>query len=148
MNSNQESHFAGTATVFLIEDNPTDSYLSRMALDRAIAMPLRVVAADTGEKGLELLRHHCRNYQCPNVVLLDLSLPDMSGHEVLAAVRSDPDLKDVPIVVLTGSDAEEDKRLAREHGANDYWLKPMGMLGYMDIMRRLKAYLNPSQQPS
>ncbi len=136
-----QSHFSSAATIFLIEDNPTDSYLSRMALDRAIAMPLQIVAADTGERGLELLRHHCRNHRCPNVVLLDLSLPDISGHEVLSAVRQDPALQDIPVVILTGSDSEEDQRRARELGANDYWIKPMGMLGYMDIMRRLKAYL-------
>lgn len=136
-----QSHFSTAATVFLIEDNPTDSYLSRMALDRAIAMPLQIVAADTGERGLALLRHHCRNHRCPNVVLLDLSLPDISGHEVLSAIRQDPALKDVPVVILTGSDSEEDQRRARDLGADDYWIKPMGMLGYMDIMRRLKTYL-------
>lgn len=133
--------FAATATVFLVEDNPTDSYLSRMALERAIAMPLQIVAADTGGYALELLRHHCSKHKCPNVVLLDLSLPDMSGHEVLAEVRGDALLKDVPVVILTGSDDPEDQRRAREAGASDYWLKPMGMLGYMDIMRRLREYL-------
>ena len=60
---------------------------------------------------------------------------------MLSAVRQDPALQDIPVVILTGSDSEEDQRRARELGANDYWIKPMGMLGYMDIMRRLKAYL-------
>jgi len=144
MVSKQRSHFEATSTIFLVEDNPTDSYLSRMALERTAAIPLQIVGTETGEHALELLRHHCERYKRPNVVLLDLSLPDMSGHEVLAAVRSDPLLKDVPVVILTGSDDAEDKRRALELGANDYWIKPMGMLGYLDIMRRLKAYLDPA----
>jgi CheY-like chemotaxis protein len=142
MDSSKPSIFAATATVFLVEDNPTDSYLSRMAMERTIAMPLQIVAADTGEYALELLRHHCSNHKCPNVVLLDLSLPDISGHEVLAQVRAEPLLKDVPVVILTGSDDPEDQRRAREAGASDYWIKPMGMIGYMDIMRRLRGYLD------
>lgn len=147
MVTKQRSHFADTSTIFLIEDNPADSYLSRMALERTAAIPLQIVGTETGKQALELLRHHCSRYKRPNVVLLDLSLPDMSGHEVLAAVRADPLLKEVPVVILTGSDDEEDKRRARELGANDYWLKPSGMLGYLDIMRRLKPYLsNPPER--
>lgn len=143
MVSKQEAAFGAAATVFLVEDNPTDSYLSRMAMERAIALPLQIVAADSGEYALELLRHHCARHRCPNVVLLDLSLPDLSGHEVLSEIRADPALHEVPVVILTGSDDSEDERRAREAGADDYWLKPMGMLGYMDIMRRLRQYLVP-----
>lgn len=143
--ASKRSHFAAIPTVFLIEDDPTDSYISRMALERSIAMPLQIVGADTGRSALELLRHHCQHFKCPNVVLLDLSLPDQSGHEVLAAVREDPLLRAVPVVILTGSTDPDDERKARALGANDYWIKPMGMLGYMDIMRRLKGFLGAAE---
>ena len=95
-----------------------------------------VAAATCGRDALELAEQ-----QTPSLVLLDLMLPDMSGMDVLKALRANPATTAVPVVILTATDGEVDTVLAFELGADDYVTKPFGV---RELMARVKAVLRRS----
>ena len=76
----------------------------------------------------------------PGIILLDLGLPRTNGREVLLEVKSHPDLKTIPVIVLTKSDDERDIRSCYEAGANSYIRKPVTFDGYLEAIRRLEQY--------
>ena len=83
----------------------------------------------------------------PDVILLDLNLPKVDGHEVLDAIKSDPDLKCIPVVVLTTSDAETDRAKAYEHHANSYVVKPVDFVRLRQMVNDLSLYWGLWNQP-
>src|SRR5690606_31762487 len=76
----------------------------------------------------------------PDVVLLDLKLPKVDGLEVLAAIRADEELRDLPVVVLTTSDAEADRERAYEHHVNSYLVKPVDFEKFRQMVNDLSLY--------
>ena len=101
--------------ILLVEDNPGDVRLTVEALRGAkVANELHVVG--DGEEAIEFLRQERRHVDAPrpDIVLLDLNLPRLDGHDVLADIKSDPDLAKIPIIVLTSSTAERDIEQAYE----------------------------------
>ncbi|HET7794931.1 MAG TPA: ATP-binding protein [Rhizobacter sp.] len=121
---------APQGVVLYIEDNPINLLLVEQLL-----LPwkgVRLVQAETGEKGLELARAlH------PDLVLLDMRLPDMDGPEVMKALRVDPQTRDLRVVALSASAMPDEVALARESGAFDYWTKPLDFERFMADLRRL-----------
>jgi two-component system, chemotaxis family, response regulator Rcp1 len=112
--------------ILLVEDSPTDRFLTEEALrEGKIANSLAVVV--DGVEAIEYLRREGRFSQAvrPDLILLDLNLPRKDGREVLAEIKADPDLRVIPVVVLTTSSAEED--VLRSYGlhANCYITKPV-----------------------
>jgi len=104
-----EKTFAKPFEILLVEDNPGDADLVRVALQRScISHNLSVV--ESGEKALDLLRRAGEYARAarPDLILLDLSLPKKSGREVLSEIKNDGDLKHITVVVLTTSRTEED----------------------------------------
>lgn len=115
--------------VLLVEDNPGDADLTRDTLEmQRLALRLRV--AVNGIEALELLRDGFR----PDLILLDLNLPRKSGHEVLREVKGNEDLKQIPVVVLTSSDAERDVLKSYKLGANCYVKKPLDLSAFQEIV--------------
>ena len=110
--------------ILLVEDNTADALLVQEAL-RSVGVDLPVEVAADGEAALRRLRD--AGGSRPGLVLLDLNLPRLDGREVLARVKSDPALRDIPVVVLTTSSAPPDVELAYDRGANAYVRKPLGM---------------------
>ena len=109
--------------ILLVEDNSADALLLQEALRVAdVAHPVDVVT--DGEQAMAHLRSAERP---PGLVLLDLNLPRMDGREVLAQVKSDPDLRDIPVIILTTSSAPKDVELAYDRGANAFMRKPLGL---------------------
>lgn len=102
----------------------------------------RIDRAVDGEQGLAYLRRQgvyqdaCR----PDVVLLDLKLPKVDGHEVLAQVKADPELRSIPIVVLTTSAAERDRESAYRLHANSYLVKPVDFEQFRKLVTDLGFY--------
>jgi CheY-like chemotaxis protein len=145
---------ARSAQVLLIEDNHGDAVLTRRAFRRArIANELTV--AETGEKGLSILRREGEfaGAPRPDLILLDLNLPYMHGQDFLAQVKTDPDLKRIPVVVLSSSAADIDVIASYDRHANGYITKPITTETYDDIVERLEQYwfglmqLPPDQGP-
>ncbi len=118
--------------VLYIEDNPINLLLVEQLL---LGWPgVRLVQAEDGERGLELARAlH------PDLILLDMRLPDMDGPQVLRALRADPATHDLRVVALSASAMPDEVALARESGAFDYWTKPLDFERFMADLKRLLA---------
>ncbi len=113
----------GARTVLLVEDNPDDEALAVRALSRT-CKPLRIQVARDGPAALAQVLATGRE-ALPDVVLLDLKLPGMTGIEVLRRLRADPHTASVPVVVLTSSCEDRDIVESYRAGANGYVRKPV-----------------------
>lgn len=127
--------------ILLVEDNPGDVRLTREALrDAKVRNNMHVVS-----DGVEAMRFLHREgehaaAERPDVILLDLNLPKMDGREVLAAVKSDPGLKRIPIVVLTTSAAETDIIQAYDLHANCYITKPVDLDQFVEVVKSIEDF--------
>jgi CheY-like chemotaxis protein len=131
-------------TILLVEDNPDDEELTRVALAESKIANTLVVARD-GVEALDYLfgtgPHAGRDTRhMPQVVLLDLKLPRLSGTEVLRRMRADERTRYLPIVVLTSSDEEQDLFESYGLGANSYVRKPVDFAQFVDSVRQLGLY--------
>lgn len=127
--------------VLLVEDDPGDVRLTQEALKRSKLLVMITVVSD-GEQALQYLRRvgpYASSVR-PDLVLLDLNLPKVDGREVLAAVKSDPELRMVPIVVLTTSAADADILKAYGLGGNCYITKPVGFEEFRRIVRAIEEF--------
>ncbi len=137
--------------ILLVEDNPADARLVQEALvERALDAALFWMPS--GEQALAFLRHDAAQSAAlmPDLVLLDLNLPGLSGHEVLAAIKQDPSLLHIPVVVLTSSSAPADVRAAYRAHANAYLVKPDDFDDFLALVADLhhhwlQAVLLPSR---
>lgn len=131
-------------TILLVEDNADDVDLSLIAFERA-GLSAQVVVARDGVEALDYLfgtgAHAGRDVrEQPRVVLLDLNLPRVSGHEVLQRMRADPRTREVPVVVLTSSLEERDLRESYRNFANSYVRKPVSFDEFIEVTRQLGVY--------
>ncbi|RKH13830.1 response regulator [Corallococcus sp. CA053C] len=131
-------------TVLLVEDNADDVDLSLIAFERA-ALSAQVVVARDGVEALDYLfgtgAYAGRDVrEQPRVVLLDLNLPKVSGHEVLQRMRADPRTREVPVVVLTSSLEERDLRESYRNFANSYVRKPVNFDEFIEVTKQLGVY--------
>ena len=130
--------------ILLVEDNPGDRELTCRALEKCkTRTKLRVVK--DGEEALDYL---CRRGKYedpatsprPSLLLLDLDMPRIDGRQVLEKMRSDPDLRRIPVVVLTTSQREEDIVCAYNLGCNSFIVKPTNMSQFINIVQTLEKY--------
>ncbi len=123
-------------TVLLVEDNPADARLAAEALNEAGAAVALHVSPD-GEDALSYLRRagHHPETAMPDLVLLDLNLPRLSGLELLEIVRNDPRLAPIPVVVLSTSRHDDDVLAAYRGAANAYMCKPVDLQEFFDVMK-------------
>jgi chemotaxis family two-component system response regulator Rcp1 len=127
--------------ILLVEDNPGDVRLTQEALRGAkVANELHVVG--DGEEAIAFLRQQGRHADAPrpDIVLLDLNLPGLDGGEVLAEIKSDPDLAKIPIIVLTSSSAEVDIQQAYGLHANCFISKPVDFTEFISAVRSLEGF--------
>lgn len=127
--------------ILLVEDNPGDVRLAQEALKESkIRNKLYVV--DDGVEATAFLHQQGKytDVPRPDLVLLDLNLPRKSGREVLAEVKTDPDLKRIPVVVLTVSRAEEDIVKCYDHHANCYITKPLDFTQFMEVTKQIEEF--------
>jgi len=131
-------------TLLLADDDPDDRLLARQALEKnRLANDLRCV-----EDGEELLDYLYRRGKFadpkqsprPGLILLDLNMPRKDGREALREIKNDPRLRDIPIVVLTTSKAEEDVARTYNLGVNSYITKPVRFAALVEIMKALGKY--------
>jgi CheY-like chemotaxis protein len=127
--------------ILLVEDNPGDVRLTVEALRGAkVANELHVVG--DGEKAIEFLRQRgeYRDAPRPDIVLLDLNLPRLEGREVLADIKSDPDLAKIPIIVLTSSSSDLDVQQSYALHANCFITKPVDFTEFIAAVRSLEGF--------
>jgi CheY-like chemotaxis protein len=127
--------------VLLVEDDPGDVLMTREAFaDNKVANTLHVVT--DGVSAMEFLHKRGDHVGAPtpDLILLDLNLPKMDGREVLAAVKGDPRLRQIPVVVLTTSDAEEDVLRSYELHANAYVTKPVDFDRFIEVVRQIDEF--------
>jgi CheY-like chemotaxis protein len=127
--------------LLLVEDNYGDVLLTREAFQGAKIANNLAVAAD-GEEAMGMLRRQApyADQRRPDLILLDLNLPRMDGREVLQAIRGDPQLQQIPVVVLTSSNAEIDILKSYELKANGYIVKPVTFERLMEIIASLESF--------
>lgn len=125
--------------IVLVEDNASDIELMLRSLQRA-GVDRTVLVARDGEEALSLLLPDHPQSVNPVLILLDLKLPRVSGHEVLRQLRDTEAGHRYPVVVLTTSEAPEDIIEAYEAGANSYIRKPIGANAFDEMTRQLAKY--------
>ena len=130
-----------TIEILLVEDNPGDVELVREALGEGKINNQLHVAAD-GVQAMEYLKGKGPHAgaACPDLVLLDLNLPKKNGREVLQEIKSDPELKFIPVVVLTSSKAEEDILKSYNLHANCYVTKPVDLDQFLRVVRSIEDF--------
>jgi CheY-like chemotaxis protein len=127
--------------VLLVEDDPGDVLMTREAFaDFKVRNQLHVV--NNGVDAMAFLRHEGEyaDAPSPDLVLLDLNLPRMGGREVLAAIKDDAELRRIPVVVLTTSDAEEDVVSSYSLHANAYVTKPVDFEQFIEVVRKIDDF--------
>ena len=130
-----------TIVILLAEDNPGDARLTQEAMQDAKMTNLMHVVED-GVEAMQFLRRQGRYADAPrpDLILLDLNLPKKDGRSVLAEIKTDPDLRRIPVVVLTTSRAEEDVLMAYDLHANAYVTKPVDLAQFMKIVALIDEF--------
>jgi CheY-like chemotaxis protein len=133
--------------ILLIEDDPGDVLLTREAFESSrVSNVVRVIS--DGAEAVEHLRSCAGTSAAPDLILLDLNLPKVSGPEILEFAKADPDLRRIPVVVLTTSAAEEDIVRTYDRYANAYITKPVDVARFLDVVRQVDDfYLTIVQLP-
>jgi chemotaxis family two-component system response regulator Rcp1 len=142
------------AELLLVEDNPGDVRLTIEALKEGKVINNLTVVKD-GEEAIAVLRRQGQyaNAPRPDLILLDLNLPRKGGLEVLAEIKGDSELKRIPVVVLTTSQAEQDVLRTYTLHANCYIVKPVDLNQFMNVVQSIRSFwlalvmLPPNEQP-
>ncbi|WEL18658.1 Rec domain [Halorhabdus sp. SVX81] len=127
--------------ILLAEDNPGDAKLTQKAFEQGnILNNLHVV--ENGAEAMDFLnqRGEYEDKARPDLVLLDLNMPKKDGWDVLEEINDDPELRRIPVIVLTSSEAESDIVKSYDLQANAYLSKPVDYSGFMDVVRSLEEF--------
>jgi CheY-like chemotaxis protein len=127
--------------ILLVEDNPGDARLTQEALKEGKVNNNLYIAED-GVEAMAFMRREGKyaNAVRPDLILLDLNLPRKDGREVLAELKADPELKIIPVVVLTTSSSDEDILKSYRLHANCYISKPVGFNEFMAAVRSIEDF--------
>jgi len=127
--------------ILIIEDNPGDVRLLKDAL-KELKAPVEIRVASDGAEGLRITFNNNSGSEAwhPDLIFLDLNLPKIGGHEVLARLKADPDKRLIPVIVLSSSRAENDINRAYEAHANAYIRKPTSLDDLMNAVKGLKSF--------
>jgi two-component system, chemotaxis family, response regulator Rcp1 len=127
--------------LLLIEDNPGDVRLLEEAF-RELGADIHMQVAKDGAEGLQMIFQtpHLKTGWHPDIILLDLNLPKVSGHDVLARIKNNPQTCRIPVIILTSSRAESDVRRAYDSHANAYLRKPSTLDGLISAAQHIKSF--------
>lgn len=137
--------------ILVVEDSMADfQTMQRLFKKTGITNPVR--HCETGQQALEFLKEAetpgDENFK-PALILLDLNLPGISGREILKQVKTNDNLKSIPVIVFTTSDSEKDIDECYQHGANSYITKPVDLDKFREVIETIKSYwLNIVALPS
>ena len=127
--------------LLIVDDNDDDVFLAREALASARRLKVLHVAKD-GLEALQFLRREppYEKVARPHLVLMDINMPRLNGLETLEAIKADPDLRALPVIMLTVSSRDEDIMKAYQRGACTYIRKPLDFTEFVKAMQRLEMY--------
>jgi chemotaxis family two-component system response regulator Rcp1 len=127
--------------VLLVEDSPGDVRLTQEAF-RDVNRSVRLHVASDGVEAMAFLRREGENFNAPrpDLILLDLNLPKMDGRDVLALIKDDAELKTIPTVVLTISQAEADIQRSYQLQANCYLSKPVQLDEFQSVVKSINDF--------
>jgi len=143
---------AETINILLVEDNRMDTELAIDAFEEN-HLSCKVHVADSGQKALDYVFNkgifaNKEKYPRPDLVLLDLKMPGVDGHEVLRRIKSENILKRIPVIILTSSKEHADLTKCYDNGANSYLVKPVSYEGFVDMVQSIDKYwLNLNTPP-
>lgn len=132
--------------ILLVEDNPVDLDLCLRAFAAKKLSNFIQVARD-GEEALEYMERWGQGEPWPVVILLDLNMPKISGLEVLRKIKSHPEFKTIPVVILTTSSETSDLQAAYQSGANSYIVKPVDFEIFLEIADHIDLYWRVINKP-
>ncbi len=140
----QRRHGNESARILLIEDNPHDIQLTLDAFEQ-VNLSNKIHVIETGTEALDYLfgkgdYADRKAYPLPDLILLDLKLPGIDGHEILKQMKQRPVLKRIPVVVLSSSQDEGDRILSYDSGANSYLVKPVSFSEFMTVAHKIGEY--------
>jgi CheY-like chemotaxis protein len=147
--SNERIDGPSLISFLLVEDDDDHAQLVIRSLENN-RVSNGITRVKDGVEALDFLfqRGKYKNQVLPDIILLDLKLPKMDGHEVLRKIKSDPRLKVIPVVILTTSAAESDKAMAYGEHANSYLVKPLDFDSFRKMAEELNLYWGVLNQPS
>jgi CheY-like chemotaxis protein len=125
--------------ILLVDDNEGDILLTKEALKDARIIN-KISIANDGLEAIRLLRENLAREEMPDLILLDINLPRMNGTEVLEVIKNDPELKRIPVIMLTTSSAEKDILASYNNHANCYITKPVDLERFMDVVRTIEDF--------
>jgi chemotaxis family two-component system response regulator Rcp1 len=127
--------------ILLVEDSPSDAALTIEAL-KAGKIANRLTHVEDGVEAMDCLRRQGKYADAarPDLIMLDLNLPRMDGRDVLAEIKTDPDLKIIPIIVLTTSRSDEDILKSYQLNANCYITKPVDFAHFIDVVKSIENF--------
>jgi CheY-like chemotaxis protein len=132
------------AHILLVEDNRMDIELTLDAF-RERRLDNRIHVAPGGQEALDYLfgrgaYSDRENNPVPDLILLDLKMPVIDGHEVLRQIKLTPQLKRIPVIILSSSKEEGDRAMTYDNGANSYLVKPVSFEGFLDVVQQVDHY--------
>ncbi len=122
--------------VMLVEDSPVDMAVTQAVLGHN-KLKKDLVLATRGEEARQILEKRAQDGNPPDLILLDLNLPDTSGIDLLTRIKDDPRFADIPVVILTVSNEDEDIQKSYDLGASSYLVKPISNDALMLVVEKL-----------
>ena len=144
-----DSRFSSRPDILLIEDSPDDVFFMKETLGQT-GVQKKIHVVSDGEEALRFLRKEApfEDAPRPSLIILDLKLPKMSGIELLEHVKNDRQLRAIPVVVLTTSDADGDAAASYDLHATAFITKPKNLEDFADVMTRIEEFwLKVAQLP-
>ncbi len=132
------------AVILLVEDDRMDIELTLDAF-REVKLENEIITVQTGEEALDYLLGRGdladrKKHPLPDLVLLDLKLPGISGLDVLKTLKKTPVLKRLPVIILTSSQEESDRAAGYDYGVNSYLVKPISFSGFLEVVKNIYDY--------
>ncbi|MEN6592976.1 MAG: response regulator [Methanobacterium sp.] len=127
--------------ILLIEDNLGDNKLTTEVFKEA-TVPNNIHLVTNGVDAMSFLKQEggFQDSIRPNIILLDLNIPKKDGREILKEIKADPELKYIPIIVLTTSNSEQDIKNTYQHYANAYITKPIDLDDFIKVVKSIEEY--------
>jgi CheY-like chemotaxis protein len=126
--------------IMLVEDNPEDAAFAARIL-KFNRLEKDLVLALDGREAIQLLQEQAEENRLPDLILLDINLPDSSGLDLLEKIKQEPRYSRIPVVILTGSNMDDDIQRSYDRGASTYLVKPISNHSLMLVIRNL--FLQP-----